>query len=90
MRQEIKLKRRDVVVQWSLAEPKSTIQHPRMGAGGFFFDINDKGNMVPVLPEKEGRQRYLDIKVFVDGLCVRDLNPLLIRFTDILQEAHRG
>ena len=83
MRQKIKLKDQTSLSKWSLDEARELYNIPEWGQG--FFDINDKGNMV-VLPEKN-KQRYLDIKEFVDGLCVRDLNPpVLIRFTDILQK----
>ncbi len=83
MRQKIKLKDQTSLSKWSIEEARELYNIPEWGQG--FFDINDKGNMV-VLPEKN-KQRFLDIKEFVDGLCVRDLNPpILIRFTDILQK----
>jgi arginine decarboxylase len=83
MRQKIKLKDQTTLSKWSIDEARELYNIPEWGQG--FFDINDRGNMV-VLPEKN-KQRYLDIKEFVDGLCVRDLNPpILIRFTDILEK----
>ena len=83
MRQKIKLKDQTSLSKWSIEEARELYNIPEWGQG--FFDINDRGNMI-VLPEKN-KQRYLDIKEFVEGLCVRDLNPpVLIRFTDILEK----
>ena len=83
MRQKIKLKDQTSLSKWSIDEARELYNVPEFGQG--FFDINEKGNMI-VLPEKN-KQRFLDIKEFVDGLGMRGLDPpVLIRFTDILQK----
>jgi len=83
MRQKIKLKDQTSLSKWSIEEARELYNIPEFSQG--FFDVNDKGNMI-VLPEKN-RQRFLDIKEFIDGLGIRGLNsPILIRFTDILQK----
>ncbi len=71
MVQKIKLKDQTSLSKWSLDEARELYNIPEWGKG--FFDINQKGNM-EVLPEKN-RQKSLDIKEFVDGLCMRGLNP---------------
>jgi arginine decarboxylase len=81
--QKIKLKDQTTLSKWSIDEARELYNVAEWGQG--FFDINPKGNMM-VLPDKN-RQKYLDIKEFVDSLRLRDLDPpLLIRFTDILKK----
>ena len=53
------------------------------GWGIDYFSINDKGNVV-VTPKKDNIQ--VDLKELMDELMLRDVSsPVLIRFTDILQ-----
>ncbi len=83
MRQKIKLKEKTALASWSIEEAREFYNIRQWGQG--FFDINDKGNVV-VYPEKN-RQKYLDIKEFVDELQLREISPpVLIRFTDILKK----
>ena len=83
MRQKIKLKEKTALAGWSIEEAREFYNIRQWGQG--FFDINDKGNVV-VYPEKN-RQKYLDIKEFVDELQLREISPpVLIRFTDIMKK----
>jgi arginine decarboxylase len=52
--------------------------------GGGYFSVSEAGHLL-VHPQP-GTDRAIDLKVLVDELCQRDLQPpLLIRFTDILK-----
>lgn len=83
MRQKIKLKDQTTLKNWSVDEARETYNVLNWGKG--FFDINAKGNVV-VFPEKS-KQKYLDIKEFVDEVKMREIEPpFLIRFTDILRK----
>jgi arginine decarboxylase len=83
MRQKIKLKEKTTLSNWSIDEAREFFNIRQWGQG--FFDVNEKGNVV-VYPEKN-RQKFLDIKEFVDELQLREITPpILIRFTDILKK----
>ncbi|HNX50827.1 MAG TPA: biosynthetic arginine decarboxylase [Thermoanaerobaculaceae bacterium] len=83
VRQKIKLKDQVSLAKWSLEEARELYNIRDWGRG--FFDINEAGNIV-VLPDRD-KQRFLDIKEFMDDLEIRELQaPVLIRFTDLLQK----
>ena len=83
VRQKIKLKDQVSLRKWSLEEARELYNIRAWGRG--FFDINERGNMV-VLPDRD-RQRFLDIKEFMDELEIRGVQaPVLVRFTDLLQK----
>ncbi len=83
MVQKIKLKDQTNLGNWSIDQARELYNMKEWGQG--FFDINAKGNML-VLPDKN-RQKYLDIKAFIDQLRQRGINPpVLIRFTDIMKK----
>ena len=67
-RQKIKLKDQVSLTKWSLEEARELYNIRNWGRG--FFDINERGNVV-VLPDRD-KQRFLDIKEFMDELEIRE------------------